>query len=98
MATRVKDAAFYVELYAAITAKAGIGRVLESELPAGVTAQLRTDGEHDYIFLQNFSGTEASVTLDGLVYTDLESGEAAPEVVALPVNGLVMLKRKVAQK
>lgn len=98
LATRVKDAAFYVELYAAITAKAGIGRVLESELPAGVTAQLRTDGEHDYIFLQNFSGTEASVTLDGLVYTDLESGEAAPEVVALPVNGLVMLKRKVAQK
>lgn len=94
LATRVKDTSFYVELYQAITNKAGITQTLNSELPAGVTAQLRTDGETDYIFVQNFSGTEQTVKLDNAEYTDLESGLAAPAELHLAVNGLVMLKRK----
>ncbi|AIQ36410.1 beta-galactosidase [Paenibacillus sp. FSL R5-0345] len=94
LATRVKDASFYVELYAAITAKAGITRALDSELPTGVTAQLRTDGESDYIFVQNYSGSPQAVKLDGADYTDLSSGSAAPAVLNLAVNDLVMLKRK----
>ncbi|WHY17351.1 beta-galactosidase [Paenibacillus sp. G2S3] len=94
LATRVKDASFYVELYAAITAKAGITRALDSELPAGVTAQLRTDGESDYIFVQNYSGSPQTVQLDGADYTDLSSGTAAPAVLNLAVNDLAMLKRK----
>ncbi|WP_339242011.1 beta-galactosidase [Paenibacillus sp. FSL F4-0243] len=94
LATRVKDASFYVELYAAITAKAGITRALDSELPTGVTAQLRTDGESDYIFVQNYSGSPQAVKLDGADYTDLSSGTAAPAVLNLAVNDLAMLKRK----
>lgn len=94
LATRVKDTSFYVELYQAITNKAGITQTLNSELPAGVTAQLRTDGETDYIFVQNFSGTEQTVKLDNAEYTDLESGLATPAELHLTVNGLVMLKRK----
>lgn len=94
LATRVKDASFYVELYAAITAKAGITRALDSELPTGVTVQLRTDGESDYIFVQNYSGSPQTVQLDGADYTDLSSGTAAPAVLNLAVNDLAMLKRK----
>ncbi|MBY3618761.1 beta-galactosidase [Acinetobacter sp. CUI P1] len=94
LATRVKDATFYVELYAAIAAKAGITRALDSELPTGVTAQLRTDGESDYIFVQNYSGSPQTVQLDGADYTDLSSGTAAPAVLNLAVNDLAMLKRK----
>lgn len=94
LATRVKDASFYVELYAAITAKAGITRALDSELPIGVTAQLRTDGESDYIFVQNYSGSPQAVKLDGADYTDLCSGTAAPSVLNLAINDLAMLKRK----
>ncbi|WP_339265468.1 beta-galactosidase [Paenibacillus sp. FSL R5-0470] len=94
LATRVKDASFYVELYAAITAKAGITRALDSELPTGVTAQLRTDGESDYIFVQNYSGSPQAVQLDGAEYTDLCSGTAAQSVLNLAVNDLAMLKRK----
>ncbi|KAA1185004.1 beta-galactosidase [Paenibacillus sp. B2(2019)] len=94
LATRVKDASFYVELYAAITAKAGITRALDSELPTGVTAQLRTDGESDYIFVQNYSGSPQAVKLDGADYTDLCSGTAAPSVLNLAINDLAMLKRK----
>lgn len=94
LATRVKDAEFYVELYKAITEKAGITRTLDCELPVGVTAQLRTDGESDYIFVQNFSGSPQTVELDGEEYTDLSSGDTAPAVLNLAVNDLVMLKRK----
>jgi beta-galactosidase len=94
LATRVKDAAFYVELYAAITAIAGITRALETELPPGVTAQLRTDGESDYIFVQNFSGSPQTVDLKGEEYTDMISGTVAPAVLNLAVNDLAMLKRK----
>ncbi|MNI65607.1 Beta-galactosidase BglY [compost metagenome] len=93
LATRVKDAGFYVGLYAAIAKKAGIVRTLDTELPAGVTAQLRTDGTNDYVFVQNFSGVEQSVKMDGRAYTDLESGEAVPAVLTLPVHGLAILKR-----
>jgi beta-galactosidase len=94
LATRVKDASFYVELYAAITSKAGIIRALDSDLPTGVTAQLRTDGESDYIFVQNYSGSPQTVKLDGADYTDLSSGTIAPAVLNLEVNDLAMLKRK----
>lgn len=94
LATCVKDTSFYVELYAAITSKAGITRAMDSELPAGVTAQLRTDGESDYVFVQNFSGSPQTVELDGAEYTDLETGLSAPALLNLAVNGLAMLKRK----
>lgn len=94
LATRVKDLAFYVELYAAITAKAGITRTLESDLPVGVTAQLRTDGVNEFVFVQNFSGEAQTVKLDGRGYTDLETGTEAPAELALPVNGLALLKRQ----
>ncbi|WP_248548820.1 beta-galactosidase [Paenibacillus odorifer] len=94
LATRVKESSFYVELYAAITSKAGITRAMDSELPAGVTAQLRTDGESDYVFVQNFSGSPQTVELDGAEYTDLETGLSAPALLNLAVNGLAMLKRK----
>jgi beta-galactosidase len=94
LATRVKESSFYVELYAAITSKAGITRAMDTELPAGVTAQLRTDGESDYVFVQNFSGSPQTVELDGAEYTDLETGLSAPALLNLAVNGLAMLKRK----
>ncbi|MEK4515643.1 beta-galactosidase [Paenibacillus sp. FSL H8-0122] len=96
LATRVKDAQFYVDLYAAITGKERISRTLNTELPTGVTAQLRSDGEHEYVFVQNFSGSEQVVTLDGQAYTDVESGAAAPAELKLAVNGLAILKRAAA--
>ena len=94
LATRVKDLAFYVDLYSAITSKAGITRSMDTDLPAGVTVQLRTDGETDYIFVQNFSDAPQIVELDEREYTDLESGSTALEQLNLPVNGLAILKRK----
>ncbi|SDD66014.1 beta-galactosidase [Paenibacillus sp. UNCCL117] len=85
---------FYAPFYAAVCEQAGIERVVATELPAGVTAQLRSDGTFDYVFLLNFSSSEQRVSLDERRYTDMESGETldAGELV-LPLYGARVLKR-----
>ncbi len=92
MATRL-GADFLLDFYSSLFAETGVYKALGSELPAGVTAQVRTDGERDYLFVMNFSGQSAELALDGAVYTDLESGEAGVTKLALPVNGIRLLSR-----
>jgi len=95
IATRLQDD-FLLSFYRAVTAQAGVARVIDTELPAGVTAQLRTDGRSDFVFLMNFGNEATEVPLDGRSYVDLESGEAISAVVPLPVNGIRILKRNAA--
>ncbi|MGG6311913.1 beta-galactosidase trimerization domain-containing protein [Paenibacillus macerans] len=86
LAARVNDPAFYEAFYGKLVQDAGVRRALDAALPAGVTAQLRTDGEREYVFVQNFSGQTARVELDGRSYADAESGAAVAGVLELPVN------------
>jgi beta-galactosidase len=57
----------------------GLQRALPTSLPAGVTAQLRTDGTTEYIFLLNFTGESQQVALDARSYTCAITG--------LPITG-----------
>ncbi|MFD1956584.1 beta-galactosidase [Paenibacillus thailandensis] len=93
IATRFKEP-FYADFYGELVRRTGIKRVIETDLPAGVTAQLRTDGEHDYVFVQNFSASEQRVELDGCEYADLLTGEAVSGALTLPLYGVRILKRK----
>ncbi|WP_167747025.1 beta-galactosidase [Cohnella luojiensis] len=93
LATRVKDSDFYIGLYASISKEAGIQPALGVELPQGVNAQIRTDGESDFVFIQNFSNTEQVISLDTRHYISLETGESVTGPIVLPVNGLSILKR-----
>ncbi|MDI5791637.1 hypothetical protein PO124_34595 [Bacillus licheniformis] len=43
------EAAFQEAFISRLIEECGIAKVLDTELPKGVTAQLRTDGRHDYI-------------------------------------------------
>ena len=69
-----------------------IARVLEADLPAGVTAQLRTDGETRYVFLMNFSDGEQTIELDG-TYTDVLTEESVAATVTLARYGIRILRR-----
>lgn len=93
LATRAMGS-FYDEFYRLVVSEAGVRRALHTELPTGVTAQLRSDGETEYVFLLNFSGQPQNVALDERAYADMESGEETPGTVVLPVNGVRMLKRR----
>jgi len=95
LAARVTDDAFYRAFYGKLIAEANVRRAIDSPLPEGVTAQLRSDGDADYVFLLNFSGSAASVELDDDGYEDLETGKPlASRGVELPVNGVRMLRRQ----
>jgi beta-galactosidase len=93
LAARVSDPAFYLAFYGKLLREAGIRPVLDTELPAGVTAQLRSDGEHDYVFVLNFSGRAAEVQLDDADYRDAESGEALSGRLELARYEARILKR-----
>jgi beta-galactosidase len=93
MATRLKDD-FLGDFYRKLADDVGLTRALNTDLPSGVTAQVRTDGAFDYVFLMNFSSQEKSVSLDNREYADLETGETMDGGIDLPVNGVRVLKRK----
>ncbi|MNO01596.1 Beta-galactosidase BglY [compost metagenome] len=72
-----------------------MAQVIKTELPPGVTAQSRTDGTNDYVFVMNFSGGSRTVALDEAEYRDAESGAAVEErELQLPVDGIRILVRQ----
>ncbi|MFC4303817.1 beta-galactosidase [Cohnella boryungensis] len=93
LATRVRDLAFYIEWYARLAEEAGLARAMNADLPQGVTAQIRTDGELDYVFVQNFTPSEQTVPLDSESYTYVESGQSAGDRLRLPAYGLAIVRR-----
>ncbi|UKS28263.1 beta-galactosidase [Paenibacillus sp. HWE-109] len=95
MATRLK-ADFLQAFYSKLIEQTGVVRAMNTDLPQGVTAQVRTDGASDYVFIMNFSGRAERVSLDDRSYTHLESNETVQGVIDLPINGISILKRSAA--
>ncbi|MBD0378998.1 beta-galactosidase [Paenibacillus sp. WST5] len=92
IAARIKEP-FYHDLYRTLIKEAGVTRVLDTNLPAGVTAQLRTDGIHDFVFLLNFTDQEQKVSLDEKDYADILNGESFSKSVELSNFGVRILRR-----
>ena len=66
---------------------------LEGDIPHGVTAQTRTDGENTYVFLQNYSPAPSGAVTLRQPMTDLITGETVKET-ALEPYGFRILKTK----
>jgi len=84
---------FLSALYGALMADLSLQRAIDTELPAGVTAQLRTDGTKRYVFLMNFNDGEARVALDA-AYTDLLTGEPESGPLTLARYGIKVLRKE----
>lgn len=67
-------------LYRQIVDQTGVNRPLPLELPEGVTAQVRTDGATDHVFVMNFNPHKVSVGTGAGEVLDL----APREVVVFP--------------
>ncbi|OPH58667.1 beta-galactosidase [Paenibacillus ferrarius] len=81
--------------YQKVVAEAGVKGALEVELPAEVTAQIRTDGVHEFIFIMNFSQKPHTLTLDDHTYMDMLSAEkVADKSLLLQPYGVRILKRE----
>jgi beta-galactosidase len=83
--------AFLADFLGALAAKLELKRALPVDLPVGVTAQLREDGQNRFIFVMNFNPSPASVTLDG-AYQDVLSGETLSGELALDGYAVKILK------
>jgi beta-galactosidase len=87
------DERFLDDFYGALSVELGVLRSLDVELPSGVSAQLRTDGEREYVFLMNFNAHSVSVDTGDAVYTDLLTGLVISGQTEIDVHGVMVLTR-----
>lgn len=87
------DLAFQRDFFAVISRELALPRAIESELPPGVVATARTDGETTYVFLQNYSAQQHSVSLPQ-GYQDSLSGAAISAPLTLTAWDCRILSRK----
>lgn len=92
VASRNEDR-FLSDFYGVLQKKLNLQRALEAALPEGVTAQLRTDGEREFIFLMNFKSNAQSIDLGEKSFTDYLTGEAVGGDLQLHGYGLQILER-----
>ena len=93
LAARV-DEAFMDAFYGRLVAGLSLPRALPGDLPQGMTAQLRTDGERDFVFLMNFAREPREVSLGDAVYTNVLDGGTVQGSVKLEKNGVAVLERR----
>jgi beta-galactosidase len=89
IAARTRDA-FLSDIYTRLVTELSIEKAIDADLPSGVTAQLRTDGETRYVFLMNFNRGPVELELDG-AYRDMLKSEPCEGTVVLEKYGVRIL-------
>ncbi|SEO11771.1 beta-galactosidase [Amphibacillus marinus] len=88
------EAAFTSQFFTQLVKKAGITPVLNCQLPKGVTAQIRSSEDHDYIFIMNFTGANQIVELDERPYQAIINRLSTNDKqLTLAAYGFAVLKR-----
>ncbi|MGE5613032.1 MAG: beta-galactosidase [Bacillota bacterium] len=93
MASRF-DQMFIESFYSHLIDHLNLKRALYAELPAGVTAQLRSDGENEYIFLMNFSEEQRTVDIGDTRIEELLGGDVLSGRIILKPYGVMVLKNR----
>ena len=87
------DDRFHTDFYAGLTRDLKLRRVLDTDLPTGVNAQLRTDGKREFVFLLNFTSTRQELKLGPGKFRDLATGQSMTGTVAMAGYGALVLER-----
>jgi beta-galactosidase len=82
---------FYGDFYGRLIDELGLHRNLGVALPQGVTAQRRSDGEREWIFVLSFVGRPHRIDLGGRSYTDALTGDTVADSLELPAYGYRVL-------
>ena len=90
IASRNEDR-FLSDFYGAQAEELGLLRALDIDLPDGVTAQLRTDGEKSFVFVMNFNAAAATLDLGTARLTDLLTGQTVQGSAELAPYGVMVL-------
>ena len=82
------------DLVRSLCSDMGIAPCMDTTFPEGVTATMRTDGERDYIFVQNYNDVPVEIRLDS-EYEDLLNGGKLDGTLTLDKFGVQVLGRSV---
>ncbi|MBD8213402.1 beta-galactosidase [Erwinia persicina] len=85
------DRAFHRDFYGALITRLALPRALAVDFPPGVTAHRRTDGEHSFVFLQNFTAQTHTVVLPAGI-SDLIDGAPLSGTQSIPPWGCRVLR------
>ena len=86
------DGAFADMLVSRLLKGCGISGAFDGELPEGVTAHSRTDGENTYVFVQNFSDNEKKIETKS-EWVNTETKEKTTEnIVVKPLQTLILMQ------
>ncbi|SDC37269.1 beta-galactosidase [Pelagirhabdus alkalitolerans] len=85
---------FNRDFYRQLAKTTGLKRVVETHLPKDVTATIRSNDTHDFIFIQNFSNEEKQMDLDHYSYVDVVTNEPTNQSLLLTPYSIQVLKRK----
>lgn len=84
---------FLTDFYGALIKELNLKRAVDTELPQGVTAQMRTDGERVFVFILNFVPEERQVDLKDMRFRDMLTGKDVTGCISLPPYGVKILER-----
>lgn len=92
IAARANDE-FHKDLYKKLVKEAKISYIIDTDLPEGVTAQQRTLGGIQYVFVMNFTPEEKTVCLDDREYIDASSEKKVDRNMTIRPYGINIIKR-----
>ena len=75
---------FLNDFYENIVVESYLQKCIDTDLPEGVTAQMRTDGEYRYIFLQNYGEEEKGIQLPKGEMYDLLAEKSIRDEIVIP--------------
>jgi Beta-galactosidase len=87
------DETFADEFFTALAARLQLRKAVAAPLPEGVTAQMRSDGETDCVFLLNFQSRPEALNLAGETFHDMLTDEVVTGELVLPPLGVRVLRR-----
>jgi len=90
------DLPFHRDFYGALIRQLALPRALPIDMPPGVTAQSRTDGEQAFIFLQNYTGQAQQLQLPAGI-SDLMDGVSLSGTLTLAPWGCRVLSAPLDQ-
>ena len=85
--------AFADMLVSELLKECGIGGAFDGELPEGVTAHSRTDGENTYVFIQNFT-TEKKTIKTECHWMNAENGHSIKDEFTVSSYQTLILLQK----
>ena len=90
------DERFHRDFYESLVSELRLPKALGGALPPGVTAQVRSGGGRDYVFVFSFARQPQVVSLGDVPHLDAFTGEEVGPTLTLPAYGSRVLVRHTA--